>query len=99
MTRPFSADYGLNQNVTTGGVSASISLRSDSKSVRIANTGATNPAYVKIGIGAQTATSADLVIRPASEIIIHKGDGPDTLAYLQHTGATTLSIITGEGGV
>lgn len=96
---PFEPRRGQNQNVTTGAVSASISIDPKAKSVRLVNTGATNPCHVRIGAGAQTATSADLIIRANSEIIVSKGEGEDTLAYIQSTGATTLSVQTGEGGI
>jgi hypothetical protein len=96
---PFAPDNGANQAVTTGAASASITLKADSKCVRIVNTGATNPAHVRVGIGAQTATAADLIIRPNSEIILYKGDQANTLAHIQNTGATTLFIQTGDGSV
>lgn len=96
---PFEPRRGQNQNVTTGAASASISLDPKAKSVRLVNTGATNPCHVRIGSGAQTATAADLIIRANSEIIVSKGESDDTLAYIQSTGATTLSVQTGEGGI
>lgn len=96
---PFQPRRGAGQIVTTGGASASISIDSVAKSVRLVNVGATNPCHVRIGAGAQTATTADLIIRANSEIIVQKGDGEDTLAYIQSGGATTLVIQTGEGGI
>lgn len=99
MIRPFCPDPGTSQNVTTGAASATISLRPTSKCVRIVNYGATNPAFVRIGTDVTAATSADILVRPNSEIILYKGDGLDTLTYIQSTGATTLSIMTGEGGI
>lgn len=96
---PFEPRKGANQNVSTGAASASVSIDPKAKSVRLVNTGTTNPCYVRIGTGAQTATAADLIIRANSEIVVSKGEGEDTLAYLQVTGTTTLSVQTGEGGV
>lgn len=96
---PFEGRKGANQNVTTGAASASISIDPKAKSVRLVNTGATNPCHVRIGIGAQTATTADLVVRANSEIVVSKGEGEDTLAYIQSGAATTLSVQTGEGGI
>lgn len=96
---PFEPRRGQNQNVTTGAASASISIDPKAKSVRLVNTGATNPCHVRIGTGAQTATAADLILRANSELIVSKGEGEDTLAYIQSTGATTLSVQTGEGGI
>lgn len=96
---PFEGRKGANQNVTTGAASASVSIDPKAKSVRLVNTGATNPCHVRIGSGAQTATAADLIVRANSEIVVSKGEGEDTLAYIQSTGATTLSVQTGEGGI
>lgn len=94
----FQGQRGANQIVTTGVASASITIDATAKSVRVVNVGATNPAHVRIGQSPQTATTADTVIRAASEIILHKADGEDTLAYIQSGGATTLHVQTGEGG-
>jgi hypothetical protein len=96
---PFEPRRGASQSVTTGAASASVAIDPVAKSVRLVNVGATNPCHVRIGKGAQTATIADLIIRANSEIIVQKGDGEDTLAYIQSGGATTLVVQTGEGGV
>lgn len=95
---PFQPQRGANQIVTTGAASASITLDATAKSVRIVNVAATNPCHIRIGTGAQTATTADMVIRANSEIIVQKADGENTLAYIQSGGATTLHVQTGEGG-
>lgn len=94
----FQPDRGTNQNVTTGAASASVTVKADSKSIRFTNSGNTNPCHVRVGIGSQTATTADMVINPLESIVCHKADGENTVAYLQSGGATTLHIITGEGG-
>lgn len=96
---PFEPRRGQNQTVTTGAASASISIDPKAKSVRLVNAGATNPCHVRIGSGAQTASAADLILRPNSELIVSKQEGDDTLAYIQSTGATTLCVQTGEGGI
>ena len=61
------------------------------------NNGA-NVCFVRIGAGAQTATTADMPVRAGSEIVVSKGDGDDTLAHISAAG-TTLYIQTGEGGI
>lgn len=96
---PFQPTRGSNQAITTGAASASVSIDPVAKSVRLVNTGATNPCFVRIGKGAQTATAADMIIRANSEIIVQKGDGDDTLAHLQSAGTTSLYVQTGEGGL
>lgn len=85
---------GANQVLTAGAVSLSVALEKNCKAVRIVNVGA-NVAHVRIGAGTQTATVADTPVRTASEVIIGKADGEDTLAYISAAGAT-LHVQTGE---
>jgi len=93
----FQPRRGVNLTVTPSVSSASVALDSQAKSVRLINVGS-NTCFVRIGAGAQTATTADMPIRPNSEIIVSKGDGDDTLAHISSAG-TTLYIQTGEGGI
>ena len=94
---PFNPNRGANQVTTPGATSASVTINAISKSVRLVNSGA-NICHVRIGAGAQTATTADLPIRAGSEVIVSKGEGEDTLAHISASG-TTLHIQPGEGGV
>ena len=94
---PFNPNRGGNQVATPGAASASVSINAISKSVRLVNSGS-NICHVRIGAGAQTATTADLPIRAGSEVIVSKGEGEDTLAHISAAG-TTLHIQPGEGGV
>jgi hypothetical protein len=73
-----------------------VSIDAKAKSVRLVNSGA-NICYVRIGTGAQTATTADLPVRAASEVVVQKAEGEDTLAHISAAG-TTLNVQTGEGG-
>lgn len=95
--RAFNASRGTNQVVTPAAASAYVAIDPVAKAVRLVNSGA-NICYVRIGAGAQTATTADLPIRAASEIIVSKGDGEDTIGYISAAG-TSLNIQTGEGGI
>lgn len=95
--RAFNASRGANQVVTPAAVSASVAIDAVAKSVRLVNSGA-NICYVRIGAGAQTATTADIPVRAGSDLVVSKGDGEDTVAYISAAG-TTLNIQTGEGGV
>lgn len=94
---PFNPQRGANQVATPAAASASVAINAVSKSVRLVNSGA-NICHVRIGTGAQTATTADLPIRAGSEVIVNKGDGENTLAHISANG-TTLHIQTGEGGL
>ena len=97
VTTGFTAQRGGNQVVSAGAVSASVNVDVHCKSVRVVNSGTTNIGYVRIGQGAQTATTADTPIRANSEIVLLKADGEDTVAYISAAG-TTLHIQPGEGG-
>lgn len=96
---PFQGIDGGNQLVSTGAGSASVSINGSSQSVRLVNSGTTNPCHVRIGAGAQTAAATDLVVRANSEIVVRKADGDNVAAYIQSGGATTLYIQPGEGGI
>ena len=93
----FSQRDKSNQVVTPAATSASVTVNAQDKAVRLVNSGA-NICYVRIGTGAQTATTADIPVRTASEIIIRKKLGDDTIAHISASG-TTLNIATGEGGL
>ena len=72
--RPFSPSRGANQVVSPAVASASVTLDKAARSVRLVNSGA-NICYVRIGEGAQTATTADLPVRSAESVVVAKGDG------------------------
>lgn len=95
--RYFQPKRGANSVASPGAASASVTIDASNKSVRLVNSGA-NICHVRIGAGAQTATTADTPLRPGSEVILGKGDGDNTLAHISAAG-TTLHIQTGEGGV
>lgn len=94
---PFQPQRGANQVATPAAASVSVQINAVSKSVRLVNSG-TGICHVRIGTGAQTATTADLPVRAGSEIIVSKGDGEDTVAHISAAG-TTLHIQPGEGGI
>lgn len=97
LNRAFNPIRGGNTVATPAAASASIAISAVSQSVRLVNSGA-NICHVRIGSGAQVATTADLPVRAGSEIIVSKGDGDDTLAHISAAG-TTLHIQAGEGGI
>lgn len=97
MRAPFNPQAGANLLVSPGAASASSTINPVSKSVRLVNSGA-NICYVRVGRSPQTATTADTPVLPNSDLIISKGEGQDTIAYISAAG-TSLNIQTGEGGV
>lgn len=94
---PFEPRRGTNQVLSPAAASASVPIDPVAKSVRLVNAGAAI-CHVRIGAGVQTATTADLPVLPNSSVVVQKGDGEGTLAYISATG-TTLHVQTGEGGI
>lgn len=94
---PFQPKRGANQVLTPAAASASVSIDSVSKSVRLVNSGA-NICHVRIGSGAQVATVADMPVRAGESVVVSKGDGESTLAHISAAG-TTLHVQPGEGGI
>lgn len=94
---PFQPRRGGNQVVTPAAASASIDIGKGEKSVRLVNSG-NNICYVRIGAGAQTATTADLPVLPSSSVVVSKDGDESTVAHISAAG-TTLNVQPGEGGV
>ena len=94
---PFQAKRGGNLVVTPAVTSASQTIGTGNKSIRFANSGS-NTCYIRVGVGAQTATTADMPLLSNEEIVIQKSEVEDTVAYITTTGTTTLNIQPGEGG-
>lgn len=93
----FRPRYGANLVVTPAAGSANSAINQQDKAVRLVNSGA-NICYVKIGDGAQTATTADMPIRAGSEVLIRKSQDHNNIGYISAAG-TTLNIQTGEDGI
>ena len=94
---PFYPSRGANQVVTPAAASAEVTVDAKAKSIRLVNSGAAI-CHVRVGIGTQTATTADTPIRAGSEVIVSKGEGEANVAFISAAG-TTLHIQPGEGGV
>lgn len=97
---PFKPHYGSNQSISPAAASASITIGRGEKTIRIRNTGATNPLYFRTGLlsdGTVTATTADVPVYPSETVYIEKPQDHDTLATISAAG-TTASVMSGEGG-
>ena len=96
---PFQGNRGENQIVSANSSSATASISSSNKSVRLVNSGATNIVHVRIHPASDTtaATTADVPVLPNSSIILSKGEGDNKASYISAAG-TTLHIQAGEGG-
>lgn len=92
---PFNPVYGSGQNLTAAAVSASVTIPKGTKQIRIINTGL-NAGQIRIGVGAQTATTSDLHIVAGAIETFTRFEDADTLAYISAAG-TTFNIMFGEG--
>tara|TARA_R110000796_G_C14449036_1_gene423214 strand:- start:3 stop:413 length:411 start_codon:yes stop_codon:yes gene_type:complete len=93
--RPFQGVRGANQVASVTSTSGSVTIPKGNKSIRLVNSG-TSFCYVRIGKGAQTATSADTPVLEKESVVLRKAKDSDTVAYLCPT-TTTLHIQPGEG--
>lgn len=97
---PFSPQYGSTKNVSPGAASATQTIGTTCKTLRVRNTGATNIGYFRTGLasdGTVTASSADMPVSPGEVVYITKPQDHDTVAYISASG-TTFTIVAGEGG-
>lgn len=93
---PFSPKKGNNQSAGPSSSSNSKALSGQETAVRIVNYGA-NICFVRIGKGAQTASTADTPVLAGTTIILAKASDDDTIAYVSASG-TSIYIQLGEGG-
>lgn len=97
MTLPFNPSYGSGATRTATTTSAQYAIRSGTRSVCVTNTGATNAAYVRVGQGTVTATAADYIIMPGSQVSLGKFEDDNVIAVLSSASTTTVHIISGAG--
>lgn len=92
----FAPHYGSGQVVSATSTSAQATIEKNALCVRVTNLDAANVAYIRVGTGTFTASTADYPIRANSEIWITKRTDADKIAYYSLVGAS-LHIIDGEG--
>lgn len=93
----FGPSYGTGVTVSPTATSASSTLGLGSKSLVITNLSTTVATYVRVGIGSTTATAADYVVLPSSQVSISKDQDANTVAYITASGTGSLHIMAGEG--
>lgn len=96
---PFAPRYGAGQTVATAVTSGSTTIGAGSKCVRLQNLDGTNSIYVRTSLGASTATTADLLLRPNQVIIIQKDQDFDTVSHIASAATPSLRIEPGEAGI
>ncbi len=95
-TDSFQPNYGSGVTVAPTASSASSSLGNGSENVTLTNLGSVT-VYVRIGIGAQTATAADYPVLAGTQVSLSKARGDTTVAYVTASGTGSLHIIAGRG--
>jgi hypothetical protein len=93
----FGPSYGTGVTVSPTTSSASSTLGLGSKSLVITNLSTTVASYVRVGTGSTTATTADYVVLPSSQVSISKDQDANTVAYITASGTGSLHIMAGEG--
>lgn len=80
--------------ITTGATSASATIPNMASGTRpnFIRVAATQPAYVRVGTGAQTAVAGDLLVQPADALILAVGPGTNTIAAIQVTTAGVVQV-------
>lgn len=96
MTLPFNPSYGSGQTQTATAASAQYSIIAGTRSICVTNTGTTNPVYVRLGQGTVTATTADYIVMPSSQVSLGKFEDDNVIALISPAG-TTVNFICGAG--
>ena len=96
-TDSFQPAYGSGVTVSPSGTSASTTMGLGSFGIVLTNLSSTVTAYVRIGEGAQTATTADYPVLPSTQVSLSKGRTDNTVAYITGGSAGSLHIIPGRG--
>ena len=96
-TDSFQPSYGNGITVAPTGTSASSTLGVGSQNVVVTNLSSSVTAYVRIGTGAQTATTADYPVLPSTQISLSKDRTDNTVAYITGGSTGSLHIIAGRG--
>ena len=96
-TDSFQPSYGNGITVAPTTSSASSTLGAGSDNIVVTNLSSGVTAYVRIGTGAQTATTADYPVLPSTQISLSKDRTDNTVAYITDGSTGSLHIIAGRG--
>jgi hypothetical protein len=96
-TDSFQPSYGSGVTVAPSGTSASSTLGLGSQSIVVTNLSSSVISYVRVGAGAQTATTADYPVLPGTQVSLSKARTDNTVAYITGGSAGSLHIIPGRG--
>lgn len=96
-TDSFQPNYGSGVTVAPSGTSASSTLGLGSENVVLTNLSSSVTVFVRIGEGAQTATTNDYPVLPGTQVSLSKARYENTVAYITGGSAGSLHIIAGRG--
>lgn len=98
-TNNFSPSFGKGQSISATTSSSSVTLTEPGitgcSALHVYNSG-TGAVFVRWGVGAQTATTADMPIPPGGTRIFNK-DVADTVAAITASGTATVYVMPGQG--
>lgn len=92
---PFNPAYTSGQTKTSAALAASFSVAAGTNQVCITNTGS-NIAYVRIGVGSFSATTADYPVPSGAQVVLTKAQDDTVVSHISASG-TTLHFICGNG--
>ncbi len=92
---PFNPAYTSGTTKTSAALAASFSIAAGTNQVCITNTGS-NIAYVRIGSGTFSATTADYPVLSGAQVVLTKAQDDTVVSHISASG-TTLHFICGNG--
>lgn len=92
---PVQPAYGTGQVLAPAAASATAALTKGSKQLILTNLGAA-VCYVRVGVGAPAATTADFPVLAGTRVVVTKAEADDSISHISATG-TTLHVMNGEG--
>ena len=95
--KAFNPKAGATQTVSATTTSASVTVDADCPNVVITTVGSV-AVHVRMGKGAQTATTSDFVVHGNATINLFKGWDVDTIAIRTASGTATVYVTPGTGG-
>ena len=96
-TDSFQPNYGTGTTVAPAGTSASSTIGLGSENVVLTNLDSSVTVFVRIGEGAQTATTDDYPVLPNTQVSLSKARYEATVAYITGGSTGSLHIIAGRG--
>jgi len=92
----FQPVYGEGIVVVTG-ASTSAAIKKGTKSICITNQDATDGIFIRLSVGASTATNADYYLPPSGQSTLTKSPDQDTITHLAAANTPSLHYIVGNG--